>query len=487
MTGMRRMAQEKNRNILHNIAAAILITLSLMHGTSMITQAYASDLPPEAETAIKEGLKAAELKQWEAAIEHFNKALSNGGERSPRVNYFLALAYDNGGGRDLHAIARYRAFLALSPDSPKASEIRQRIALLETQAINTVHNLISLTDQSLSNLGSSAIGNLQMTDSIYHPLFKAKLWLAKKENRQITASELIHNDDEQYKLRCLGIVYAEMRDYAEAERIADDLVQRHFLMALSLHQEIAKNKFASGDTTGALAIVSRAEELITTHFKTPPSTLLAESAGFRADFDDLTGAERLLNQAIELATGVPPYAFFERVAINGTISKFALAYFRAGDLSKAEGKITQLLEQGNINGHDHVIMEMSRIYAGKGESDLALSTKKRIRESSTSYDLKDFIKSCAGSGCNQINDKFTEWIELISSPPLNQFSKNLRVMLKEAKEGDERSQLWFKMIGEEKAEHPEESVRALASLTGDFVGALQALDEKEAKWQQLRK
>ncbi|MBI4826699.1 MAG: hypothetical protein HY807_09835 [Nitrospirae bacterium] len=481
------MAQKKNVKIPHNIAAAILITLSLMHGAFIIAQAYASDLPPEAETAIKEGGKAAELKQWEAAIEHFNNALINGGERSPRVNYFLALAYDNAGGRDLHAIARYRAFLSLSPDSPKAGEIRQRIALLETRAINTVRNFISLTDQALSNLGSSALGNLQMTESIYHPLFRAKLWLAKKENRQITANELIQNDDEQYKLKCLGIVYAEMRDYTDAERIADDLVQRHFLMALSLHREIAKNKFDSGDTAGALASVSRAEELITTHFKTPPSTLLAESAGLRAEFGDLTGAERLLKQAKEFATGVPPDAFFEGVSIKSAIGKLALAYFRAGDPAGTDSKLAQLLEEGDINGHDHVIMEMSRIYAGRGESDLAFSTKKRIRESFTSYDPKDFIKSCAGSGCNQINDEFTEWIELISSSPLNQFSKDLRVMLKEAKEGDERSQLWFKMISEEKAEHPEESVRALASLAGDFVGALQALDEKEAKWQQLRK
>jgi tetratricopeptide (TPR) repeat protein len=491
MNDLIRTKQEKGARIIYMAIATVLIVLFfILGGGFIIAQSSASDLSPESKAALKKGLNAAELKEWETAIESFNEALTKGGERSPKVNYFLALALDRAGGRDLHAIARYRAFLALSQDSPKADNIRQQIAFLETRAVKSLRKLANLAERALDELGTTDLN----PDNYYCPLIKVKLWLGKKDNKHFTTRELVYNDPHQQKLKCLGSAYARLGDYFEAERIAETLSRgwertEVFLM-------IARNKYGSGNTTGALWTLTLAEEYLLMPCPSREESL-AKIALLRLRFGDITGAETLLKEADIAFTKVAqkplPKGIYRitygpnQNPMNLAIRDFAFTYLSTGAFSEAEVKISQLLERNAIELHDSVLEHMVVKYARRGQLDLAKATKKRIKDSL--FYLNSYLDRCTESGCDQPNDEFVDefadWTEFIGSYLMSNFSEGLRVLLKK---GDPLLQYRLRRNAIlEREEEPEAYVFFLLSLAEDYVEALLWLSEMETKWQKRRK
>lgn len=114
--------------------------------------AHASEdtLPLRAREAVTKGLAATEIQDYELAIKYFREAYDNGGKDSPNVWFYLALAYDKAGGRELPAIAWYRSFLGICPHDDKRCEpVRQRIIKLDIQAESAVRRLIKIAEENV--------------------------------------------------------------------------------------------------------------------------------------------------------------------------------------------------------------------------------------------------------------------------------------------------------------------------------------------------
>ena len=105
----------------------------------------AAALPPEAEDAFLRAEVAVEQEDWALAIKYFEQARRHSHENA-EVLVRLALAHDTVGGRDVLAIAWYRAYLAATEGNPDAQELRTRvkksIIKLETQIEVSCRGLI---------------------------------------------------------------------------------------------------------------------------------------------------------------------------------------------------------------------------------------------------------------------------------------------------------------------------------------------------------
>lgn len=104
-------------------------------------QSPALGLPAEAAQAMRLGLEAVQLKEWALALRYFTRA-QRAAPRHPQALYNLARAYDLAGGRDLLAIAWYRAYLAVAPDASNTDEVRADLVRLEENVKATVGKLI---------------------------------------------------------------------------------------------------------------------------------------------------------------------------------------------------------------------------------------------------------------------------------------------------------------------------------------------------------
>jgi len=116
------------------------------------------ELDPQALQAIYKGLAAAKYKRWERSVKFFNEARRIE-PASPRVLFNLALVNDDIG-RELIAIAWYRAYLAAAPEAVNAREVRARIAELKTKI---PRKITSLTGISTGNLNKQPADRFEQT------------------------------------------------------------------------------------------------------------------------------------------------------------------------------------------------------------------------------------------------------------------------------------------------------------------------------------
>jgi tetratricopeptide (TPR) repeat protein len=98
-------------------------------------------LSADAESAIQQGIAAAKQPDYPRAIRFFETARA-AAPHSPLPLYYLGLAESKIAGRELRAICWFRAFLAESPDSPKADAISAEIANLEWRSREVLLDLI---------------------------------------------------------------------------------------------------------------------------------------------------------------------------------------------------------------------------------------------------------------------------------------------------------------------------------------------------------
>ena len=103
--------------------------------------AHADTLSPEVLDAMQKGVAAARGQQWLIALQQFNTALDNG-PATPELLFNLALVNDRMGGRELFAIAWYRAYLASVPAADNRDQVAARIAALDQQVQASARGLI---------------------------------------------------------------------------------------------------------------------------------------------------------------------------------------------------------------------------------------------------------------------------------------------------------------------------------------------------------
>jgi tetratricopeptide (TPR) repeat protein len=108
----------------------LLFFLCVAPGKGAIAQQGDASLSQDEQTATARGLAAAAQEEWEIAVKHFEEA-QKAAPTSPHTLLNLALGYEKMGGRELAAIAWFRAYVALAPKAANVDQVRSKIAELE--------------------------------------------------------------------------------------------------------------------------------------------------------------------------------------------------------------------------------------------------------------------------------------------------------------------------------------------------------------------
>jgi hypothetical protein len=136
------------------IALFITFTPIVMAETSPAT------MPPAAREAFDKGMAAVDQQEWLVAVSHFEKAATmvkfNAGERAPQVLFNLGLAESRVSGRELRALAWFKAYLAEAPDAPNSPAVRKECASLEVKMEATLQKLVAQAKQLAAQLQGRA-------------------------------------------------------------------------------------------------------------------------------------------------------------------------------------------------------------------------------------------------------------------------------------------------------------------------------------------
>lgn len=179
------------------------------YGGLVLAQTPGSTLSPEAQALVQRGLSAAKQEKWDLAIKCFSQAREAAPE-SPHVLFNLALAYSRAGGRDLLAIAWFRAFLAAAPDAANAQQVRAQILDHEVEIGATAQKLFSNALEAASQIPDD-----YQKDYTYKDIATAQAWAGDIEGAKETAAQITGDKSSAYK----GIASAEakMGDKARAK------------------------------------------------------------------------------------------------------------------------------------------------------------------------------------------------------------------------------------------------------------------------------
>jgi len=129
----------------------ILTVILILALSQCLVSAQSSDpgLPSEAQQAMDKGIAAAKEQKWEEAIRYFSEARDIA-PTSGHTLFNLALASDKITGRELIAIAWYKAYLAAAPDAANSSMVRTRIAELEALALEKIKKLNETAEKAIA-------------------------------------------------------------------------------------------------------------------------------------------------------------------------------------------------------------------------------------------------------------------------------------------------------------------------------------------------
>lgn len=267
--------------------AMMIILLALGLWSSASAQNTAA-LPKEAQEAVNFGLDAARQQNWELALKYFSQA-QKAAPVVPEVLFNLGLACDKSRGREVPAVAWYRAYLSLSPDAPNADQVRSRIMALKIKMETNISSLIGKIKEASPSVEAylmnvdidekSAMGALiksyEATEGKGSPA-------ARRARAEANQSLLKRGTGAMYKyLIKAQILLGDFSGAIETAGRSDDLD--------FVYKGIAEEQIRTGDLSGAEINVAR----LTGNDK---YFLLGRIASSRARRGDIEGAEKILTR-----------------------------------------------------------------------------------------------------------------------------------------------------------------------------------------------
>jgi tetratricopeptide (TPR) repeat protein len=293
------MAFTNHRSGCKSVATALLLFLTLSSSPVTAQAGAPALLPPIAQEALDKGVLAAKVPDYLLAIRFFEEARQSA-PNSPIVFLNLGLAESKIPGRELRAIAWLAAYLAVYPDAPNATAVRNQIALLHVTSQSNISRLIKAVQDAGTKAASSdrdsALGAV--------PLMYAKVG-------DVPAGLKVVNlfDSDVYKYSALSEIAQVQADAGEIES------------ALKTTQSIENNY---GDKCEALVHIAIRQ----------------------FDFGDKTGASRTLDEALKAATlGEPRNKDIGLLQVAGAQAernKIAEAQATAGQIQERRSKVRAL-------------------------------------------------------------------------------------------------------------------------------------------------
>ena len=152
------MIQKRKRsiNVVRAIRSLIFFSLTAYFLTSTFSYSAQSSssgsgkepsaLPADAKASFDKGVAAATRNDWISAAKYFEDA-RKAAPYSSEVLYHLAEAESKIAGRELRAIAWFKAYLAAAPDSDKAGSARDQVNKLKASLDAALHKIVAQAKQ----------------------------------------------------------------------------------------------------------------------------------------------------------------------------------------------------------------------------------------------------------------------------------------------------------------------------------------------------
>lgn len=301
---------------LHKLCFMSVVTLVLL-ALSASRPAPAEELPPQARDALQKGNEAVQQRQWLLADQQFKIAVEAAGS-DPEVMLALARFSEQKGGRDLIAIAWYRAYLPTRTEAKEREQITARIAALEQRVGNTSKNILEKALSAASNVPTndraSVLSNIAVVQAKTGDLSGA---LATASNARTVAGANSYGSD-PYGNVAEGLV--SIGNFAAA----DDVLRR-------VEQSKRSSTLRSMATT-TLSYTKRVPEALAYAAQTSGSDRISAYsyiAKAQAEAGDKSGALSSLNSAIQAVN------YLEQSSRRGSLLNMVEYAAEAGEFETA--------------------------------------------------------------------------------------------------------------------------------------------------------
>ncbi|MGQ0686131.1 tetratricopeptide repeat protein [Bradyrhizobium sp.] len=338
---------------------ASVCLVALMLGTPSV-RAEVSETVRE---ALEKGNAAVQQRQWTQANQHF-KIATESDSSAPEVMIAVARFSDAKGGRDLPAIAWYRAYLAAQPHASARDQILARIDLLEKRLANSARAAIERalsTSSSLSSndrpgwLANIAVAQAKSQDfqgalstasslrAIMNPYSEDPYGQVANALAQIgdlgAADEVMRRVEQSkrsaaYRQLTYTVAYAkkikEALNYASQTSGSD---------RISAYSSVAKAQSETGDQSGARSSLTTAIDsmrYMEANTRKPTYFSLVETA---ADIGEFETARRLYAEGAKLYN---PNDRWESYSLNSARWQLAKGYAKWGRVDEATAMLPQI-------------------------------------------------------------------------------------------------------------------------------------------------
>ncbi|WP_291846487.1 hypothetical protein [Bradyrhizobium sp.] len=337
------------------IACLVALVLGAPSARAEVTEAVRE--------ALDKGNEAVQQRQWTQANQYFKMAMDSDNS-APEVMIAVARFSDAKGGRDLPAIAWYRAYLAARPDASERDQILARIDALEKRLANSARAAIERALSTASSLPSNdrpgwlvniavaqaksqdfqgALSTASNARAIMNPYSAdpyGEVANALAQNGDLGAADEVMRRVEQNKrsaaYRQLAHTVAYAKKIKEALSYAS---QTSGSDRISAYSSVAKAQSETGDQSGARSSLSTAiDSMRNMEANTRKSTYfsLVETA---ADIGEFETARRLYAEGAKLYN---PNDRWESYSLNSARWQIAKGYAKWGRIDEATAMLPQI-------------------------------------------------------------------------------------------------------------------------------------------------
>jgi hypothetical protein len=338
----------KPRSKMLNLLTTVLFLAVLQAG---IAFAQSGELKEAARETFQKGLAAAQGQQWPLAVEYFSEAFARESS-SPQIWYNLGLASSRVPGRELRAMALFRAFLADQPRDPRRKQVEELIAQL---GIRLEGFIVSLLDEARKHARSyRGWASVECSARVYAPrliaIEEGRLGLMERSNRTWQAT--IPEESLCANNKDVSIAYVEklVQALGEAGNIERSREHAAKFEAWAQQQPNPKN-----ETIGGLEGETQFG-LITGYVKHKETTQAATSLTKLASIASETGNDYFLRSGARIVA-CGQMAAGQQVAAMETLRRFAPG-------EKADGKerilhAWALYHAGDVEGSEKALAWVS--------------------------------------------------------------------------------------------------------------------------------